>query len=150
MKHLGTTLLITLLLLVSAASQAQDYKMALGVRLSSNPAAVSNSITFKYFLNQQTAVETLLSFGDPLAIGVLVEKHHPLATNNTFKIFYGGGAYVGFGGRRNVGLQGVGGLDYKIASAPVDLSLDWKPELNVWKEFSFEPAALGISARFTF
>ena len=140
---------LCLALLVSASVKAQDYKMGLGVRFSSNAAAVNNSITFKYFINQQTAVETLLSFGDPVAVGLLVEKHMPLAGNN-FKFFYGGGGYVSFGGPRNAGLQGVAGLDYKIPSAPLNLSLDWKPELNVWKEFSFEPAALGISARFTF
>jgi hypothetical protein len=156
MKKTGLIYLLLTSALFSNSVKAQDdpaptspgYKMGLGVRLSSNAAAVNNSITFKYFLNQQTAVEALLSFGDPVAVGLLVEKHKPIFGNG-FNWFYGGGGYVGFGGTRNAGLQGVLGLDYKIPSIPFNLSLDWKPELNLAKEFSFEPAALGISARFT-
>jgi hypothetical protein len=34
--------------------------------------------------------------------------------------------------------------------APLNFSIDWKPELTVTQEFSFEPQALGVSARFTF
>jgi hypothetical protein len=62
---------------------------------------------------------------------------------------YGGGAYVGFSGVRNVGAQGILGLDYKFATIPLNLSVDWKPELNFVQDFSFEPAAVGLSARFT-
>jgi hypothetical protein len=46
-------------------------------------------------------------------------------------------------------LQGIVGLDYKLATIPFNLSIDWKPELTLTREFSFEPAALGLSARFT-
>ena len=126
----------------------QDYKMALGVRFSSADAAVNHSISFKYFLSEKTAVETLFSFGDPFAIGLLVEKHKPILSNK-FKWFYGAGGYVGFGGTRKVGAQGILGMDYKVSSLPLNFSLDWKPELNFYSEFSFEPAAVGLSARFT-
>lgn len=136
------------LLLIAISGKAQDYKMGLGIRFSTQDAAVNHSISFKYFFSESTAAEALLSFGDPLALGLLVEKHKPVVNN--LKWFYGGGAYVGFGDNRNVGAQGVLGLDYKFPSLPINLSMDWKPELNLYKEFSFEPAALGISARFIF
>jgi hypothetical protein len=125
------------------------YKMALGVRFSNSAPAINNSISFKYFLTNRTAVEALISFGDPVAIGVLLEKHKELGPNG-LNWFIGGGAYIGFSGTRNIGAQGVVGLDYKIPTLPLNLSLDWKPELNLAKEFSFEPSAIGISARFTF
>jgi len=64
--------------------------------------------------------------------------------------FYGGGGYVGFGGDTNVGGMGIIGLDYKFNNAPLNLSLDWKPELNIISDINFEPAAIGFSARFTF
>jgi len=132
----------------SAYISTQTYKMAIGVRLSSRPPAINNAVTFKYFLTEKTAVEALLSFGDPIAIGVLLEKHRSFGPQG-LTWFLGGGAYIGFGSDRNVGLQGVVGLDYKAPSLPLNLTLDWKPELNVAKEFSFEPAAVAISARFT-
>jgi hypothetical protein len=149
MKKIGLVILFTALATACSTLHAQNYKMALGVRFSSNDAAVNNSVSFKYFFNQKTAIEGLLSFGDPLALGVLLEKHQPFLSEK-FTWFYGGGAYLGFKGPRNVGAQGVLGLDYKLPVIPVNLSIDWKPELNLAKEFSFEPAAIGVSARFTF
>lgn len=143
-----TGIILSLLLLTACVARAQDYKAALGIRFSSKAALINNSVSLKYFFSPAVAAEALFSFGDPLALGILVEKHKPFPGDH-FKFFYGGGAYAGFAGPRRGGLQGVLGLDYKISSFPFNLSLDWKPELTFTREFSFEPAALGLSARFT-
>ncbi len=140
--------------------QAQDYKTALGVRLSSAAPSVNNSISIKQFINDKMAVEGLLSFGDPLALGVLLEMHKPLSASG-LKYFYGGGGYLAFvktynpnklknETNANFGAQGVVGLDYKFNNIPLNLSLDWKPELNLVSDINFEPAAVGFTARFTF
>jgi hypothetical protein len=139
---------------------AQDYKTALGVRLSSSTAMVNNSVSIKHFINEKVAIEGLLSFGDPLAIGALVEIHKPLAASG-LTWFYGGGGYIGFvktlntttqktNTDTNIGAQGVIGLDYKFNNVPLNISLDWKPELNIITDINFEPAAIGFTARFTF
>ena len=149
MKLAGIILLLLLAMLITTAAKSQTYKTAVGIRFSTSPAAVNNSISLKYFFTQSTAAEALLSFGDPLAVGLLIEKHKPLFSSS-FTYFYGAGAYASFAGTRNFGGQGVIGLDYKTPTLPLNFSIDWKPELNFSKEFSFEPAALGLSARFTF
>ena len=154
---------IALFVAIGAASNisAQDYKTALGIRLSSSQAMVNNSVSIKHFLNEKTAIEGLLSFGDPLSIGALVEIHKPLGGTSGIKWFYGGGAYLGFVKKTNTetghtstdpnfGGMGVLGLDYKFANIPLNLSLDWKPELNLVTDINFEPAAVGFTARFTF
>ena len=146
MKYLGMVLAFMICIQTSKVN-AQDYKMGLGIRLSSNDAIVNHSISLKYFFRERTALETLFSFGDPLALGLMLQQHVPFK-QNSFKWFYGGGAYVAFKGPY-VGLMGVLGLDYKIPNIPLNFSIDWKPELNLAKEFTFEPAALGFSARFT-
>lgn len=139
---------------------AQDYKTALGVRLSSSGAMVNNSISLKHFLNETTAVEGLFSFGDPLALGALIEINKPIPGSG-INWYYGGGGYLAFiktydpnKGKNetnaNFGAQGVVGLDYKFANLPLNLSLDWKPELNLVTDINFEPSAIGFSARFTF
>lgn len=138
-----------LMILISSSAKAQDYKMALGARFSSKAPLVNTSISFKYFFNESTAGEALFCVTDPFALGLLVEQHKPLVTKH-FNYFYGGGVYAGFGGPRRAGLHGIIGLDYKVPVIPFNLSIDWKPELNLTKEFSFEPAALAVSARFTF
>ena len=123
--------------------------MALGVRIGSPDAVISTGASFKYFFNEKTAIETLLTFGDPFAVGLLVEQHQKLLANG-LNWFGGAGGYVGFSGERRAGLHGILGLDYKVPTIPLNFSIDWKPELNLTKEFSFEPASVGLSARFCF
>ena len=148
MKRIGILAIVMFMLALSMSSQAQ-YKMAAGVRFSNDEAVVSNSISFKYFFNDATAVEGLFSFSDPGALGVLIEQHKKLLSKN-FRWFYGGGGYVGFGEGKIVGLQGVIGIDYKLPLIPLNLSIDWKPEINLARVFIVEPEAIGLSARFTF
>ena len=83
---------------------AQDYKTGLGVRLSSSNAMQSNSISIKHFINQKTAIEGLFTFGDPLALGALIEFHKPLAAAG-LTYFYGGGGYIGFEKKVNPNTQ---------------------------------------------
>jgi len=139
---------------------AQDYKTALGVRLSSAAASVNNSISIKHFINEKTAIEGLFSFGDPLAFGALVEFHKPLSSEG-LRYYYGAGGYLSFVKTfdplkqkneidPNFGAQGVIGLDYKFSNIPLNISLDWKPELNIVSDINFEPAAIGFTVRFTF
>ena len=164
MKRIMKKIIIALVLVAGIGSlnslSAQDYKTALGVRLSSSTAMVNNSVSIKHFINEKVAIEGLLSFGDPLAIGALVEIHKPLAASG-LSWFYGAGGYIGFvktlntttqktNTDTNIGAQGVIGLDYKFNNVPLNISLDWKPELNIVTDINFEPAAIGFTARFTF
>ncbi|MEI2737240.1 MAG: hypothetical protein V9F01_00475 [Chitinophagaceae bacterium] len=155
--------IVCLLIAVTASTNvlsAQDYKTALGVRLSSSNAMQNNSISIKQFINEKMAVEGLFTFGDPLALGALLEFHKPLSASG-LTYFYGAGGYIGFvktvntatqksSTDANFGAQGVIGLDYKFNNIPLNLSLDWKPELNIVNDINFEPAAIGFTARFTF
>lgn len=145
MKRTG--IIMAVFLLGSTLVYGQDYKMALGLRISSNDAIVGHSASFRYFLNQKTAVQGLVSLSDPFAFGALVEKQTTLPIRG-LNWFYGAGAYFAFGSDHRFGLQGIAGLDYKLSSLPINLSLDWKPELNVVRDFSFEPAAVGLTARY--
>jgi len=130
---------------------AQDYKLAVGLRFSTAAPTLNNGISVKYFIDSSNAVEGLLSFGSRVGIGGLYEKHQLIGGTPAFTWFYGGGAYVGFeNGQTWFGPTGVVGLDYKFSSAPVDLSLDWKPELDIVPSINFVPDAFGLSARFVF
>jgi hypothetical protein len=159
MKKFILPAMIAVSLVAVTALNAQDYKTALGVRLSSASAAVNNSISIKHFINDRAAIEGLFSFGDPLAFGAMLEIHKPLAASG-LSWFYGGGGYLSFLKTYNVnqqkneidpnfGAMGVLGLDYKFANVPLNLSLDWKPELNLVSDINFEPAAVGFTVRFT-
>lgn len=160
MKKLLCVTLFACSLLFANEINAQPYKTALGVRLSSAAANINNSISVKHFITEKTAIEALFSFGDPIALGALVEFHKPLASEG-LQYYYGAGGYISFVKTYdpvnqknetdpNFGAQGIIGLDYKFANIPLNISLDWKPELNLVSDINFEPAAIGFSARFTF
>ena len=121
---------------IAAAKSVGDpaYRMAVGIRLSSAPAMVNNSVSFKYFMTHRTAVEALVSFGDPFSLGALVEFYNPLSTSG-LQWFYGAGGYLGFSKEYNpekqieerrtyFGAQGIAGLDYKFDNIPLNISLD--------------------------
>ncbi len=161
MQHRKTALVSFIIAAVASLSaSAQEYRSALGVRLSSSSAIQNNSVSFKQFISGHTAIEALFTFGEPLALGALIEVHKPLAAAG-LSYFYGAGGYLAFEKNINpvtlkesrdtyVGAQGAIGLDYKFNNLPLNLSLDWKPELNIVSDLNFEPAAIGFTARFTF
>ena len=147
-------------LINNVSAQGTNYRTALGVRLSSSNALQNNSVSFKQFITDKTAIEALFTFGDPLALGAMLEIYKPLAADG-LSWFYGGGGYIAFvktlnkrtqkeNTDPNFGAQGIIGLDYKFNNIPLNISLDWKPELNLVNDINFEPAAIGFTARFTF
>ncbi len=134
-----------------AQDGAPDYKLGLGIRFSNYAPTLSNSVSVKYFLKENAAVDALISFGGSrFGIGGLYEIHTPLNATAGLKWYYGGGAYVGFqSGETYLGPTGVIGLDYKFQNIPLNLSLDWKPELDIIPRINFVPDAFGLTARFT-
>ena len=151
----GMKKIIVLLICITSFSislKAQDgesYRNAVGVRLGSSVPAIKNGVTFKHFFGNN-AVEAILSFGDGTALCALYEIHKPIATAN-LKWFIGAGGYIGFSNKtNNIGAAGIIGLDYKFPVLPLNLSLDWKPELNLVSKIGFEASGIGFSARFTF
>ncbi|HYF30073.1 MAG TPA: hypothetical protein VD993_03040 [Chitinophagaceae bacterium] len=150
MMRTSLTLFIFVLASVFYTATAQDYKVAVGVRLSNATPTLSNAITVKYHMNQRSALEGIISFGSRFGLGGLYEVHN-MTTVQGLNWFYGGGVYVGFENEDTyLGPTGIIGLDYKFPNIPLNLSLDWKPELDFIPAINFVPDAFGFSARFTF
>lgn len=140
---------VIILLLLAQKSSAQDYRFALGIRLSNSTPTLNNSISGKYFVTDKNAVEGLISFGSKFGIGALLELHRKFDVEG-LSWFYGGGAYVGFLDKSAfVGPTGIVGLDYKFNAVPINLSLDWKPELDIVPAVNFVPDAFALTVRFT-
>jgi hypothetical protein len=151
MYKIALVLMLTGMSAVFNQLSAQDYKVAIGIRFSSAAPTLSNSVTVKYFMNERDALEGLISFGTRFGVGGLWERHNLIGATPAFTWFYGIGGYVGFQDHNSyVGPTGAIGLDYKFSNAPINLSLDWKPELDIIPAINFVPDAFGLSARFTF
>ena len=129
---------------------AQDYKVAIGIRLSTSPPTLSNSFSIKYFMDSTNALEGLISWGTRFGIGGLYERHQIIGATPALTWFWGIGAYVGVQDSVFVGPTGAIGIDYKFSNAPINVSLDWKPELDILPAINFVPNAFGVSVRFTF
>lgn len=148
MNRFIATLLVASTIFSSNVS-AQDYRFALGVRLSNSTPTLNNSISGKYFITDRSAVEGIISFGSRFAFGGLIEFHKPFSVAG-LSWFYGGGGYVGFqSGDTYLGPTGILGLDYKFRDVPLNVSVDWKPELDIIPDINFVPDAFALSVRFT-
>jgi hypothetical protein len=144
------TIIAGILLVMAGSAAAQDYRFAVGVRLSNSSPTLNNSVTGKYFVTERSAIEGLVSFGSRFGMGGLLEIHQQFKPQG-FGWFYGGGVYVGFGDNNTyLGPTGIIGLDYKFPDIPLNLSLDWKPELDIIPSIRFVPDAFALSARFAF
>lgn len=140
-----------LVTVISLSASAQAYQKAVGIRLGPNSAFITAGITGKYFLNEKAAVEAIIGVNNGLGICGLYELHFPIDAVSNLSWFAGAGGYVAFRSSTTfVGGAGIIGLDYKFDEIPLNLSLDWKPELNLISKVAFESSGIGLSARFTF
>lgn len=144
-------LICSLVTVITGAASAQAYQKGIGIRLGPNSAAITAGFTGKYFLNEKAAVEGIIGINNGLGICGLYELHFPIDAVNNLSWFAGAGGYVAFRSSTTfVGGAGIIGLDYKFDEIPLNLSLDWKPELNLISKVAFESSGIGLSARFTF
>jgi len=148
MKKMHLFMMAVLAISVSNRIFAQEYKMALGARFTTATATVNNAVSFKYFLNENSALEGLFSF-DPVTLGALYEFYRPLGAPG-LQWFFGGGGFVSFNNDDVFGALGIIGLDYKFQKIPLNISVDWKPELTLVNEVSFEASTVGLGVRFAF
>lgn len=157
-KLLFLTLTAGLFLVASTEIKAQTYKNAIGGRLGT-----ANGITFKTFVNKNNALDFILNFQDKKDYSYfrftgLYEIHNPINNAPGLNWYYGIGGTIGnrhlkHGNENNdllLSVDGVLGLDYKFTDAPINLSLDWKPAIEVVPETQFDAQGLGLSIRFTF
>lgn len=143
--------LFTLFATIAVSASAQNYKTAVGVRLSSNAAAITSGFTIKHFINENTALEGIVGVNNGLGICGLYQKHYDIGAVQNLQWFAGVGGYVAFRSSTTfVGGAGIVGLDYKFEEIPLNITLDWKPELNLISKVYFESSGVGLSARFTF
>jgi len=157
-------LLFAFFLTVSAVNaqttNSSDYRTALGVKFY--PVGV----TIKHFITPKHALEGIgyfLNYGARI-IG-LYEIHSDISSVPGLKWYFGPGAHLAFynsnsawatppqnnNGGTALGIDGVLGLDYKINSAPINISIDWQPyiEFGSFKNNGFIGNVGGIAIRYT-
>jgi hypothetical protein len=140
--------LIIIGILLPSILNAQPYKHAAGVR-----AGYSSGITYKgFFLHSMNAVELDFYYNNHgLNLSALYVLHVEPFRSERWLLHFGGGVFGGnWDGDPSVGLVAAGGIEYNIRDIPLNFGLDWRPMLNVYKEFAYDFLDFGISIRYRF
>jgi hypothetical protein len=157
------TFILASFLLISKQSNAQNYKTAVGLKFG----GFENGISIKYFTSSDVALEGILGFRqNGLVVTGLYEVHQEAFGVPELKFYYGAGAHIGavgsgdyqrFGGSTVfynksqilLGADGVLGLEYKIPQAPIAISLDLNPRIELASGPFFDIAP-GLGIKYTF
>lgn len=147
-------------ILVSAQSTSEYYSSAIGGRFG-----VANGITYKHFLTPGGhAIDGIVNFQGNREFGVfkvlgLYEIHDQIRVLDYQGLlwYYGAGGGLGFYTDKiedstavAFSIEGVVGVDFKIPTAPINISLDWKPMLELSPHPGLKFDGFGLSLRFAF
>ena len=142
-------------LLCAASGLSQDYKTAIGIR-----GGFYNGLTIKHSLGGNAMIEGILtSRWKGFNVTGLYELHN--STNvNRLNWYVGAGAHLGFWNGSNVkwandnngytviGIDGILGLEYNFEEVPFNVSLDWKPSMNLIGYKGFWGDGFALSLRY--
>lgn len=141
------------------ANAQQNYNTAVGLR-----GGPFLGLTLKHFIKDNVALEGLLEtrWRGVMFTG-LFEIHENFFDFDGAAWYYGAGAHVGvwngnydghpwFSGDQNysvIGLDGIIGLEYSF-DFPLNISVDWKPFVNLFGDGNFVFDSGAFSARYYF
>lgn len=146
-------LLFAFICLVITAANAKTYRTALGAKFYTGDGSIGG-INIRHMTATHTALEgSLLFFSGGIGIEGLYEYQGPITGAEGLNYFVGGGGMLGFGtGRYNnnstsFALRLTGGVDYKFAEAPIDVSLSFDPFFYL-APYTGSNLSLGIGLRY--
>ena len=134
----------------SIRAHAQDYNWAIGVR----GGVTATGLSVKYNFDPANSIEALVDFVQGVNVYALYERNMPVITSG-FHFYYGGGVNLGGWEKHGdtkftAGINGIVGLEYKIASIPLAFSVDYKPCLNFAGHTGFHAADFGLGIKVAF
>ncbi len=147
-----SALVLALICLAVAGANAQTYSTAIGAKFYVGDGSVGG-INIRHMTSTHTALEGSLLFQSG-AVGIegLYEYQGPINNAAGLEYFVGGGALLAFGTGKGdnstaFALRLTGGLDYKFADAPIDVSLAFDPFFYLAPSTGSN-LALGIGLRY--
>lgn len=145
-------LLLTVIIITNGAF-AQDYTKAIGLRIGSSIGA-----SYKQFMLPSQAIEGILDLdildSDKMKIKVTgIYQFYFDVDIDGLSLFAGPGAsagiYVGDSSGFLMAIDGMAGVEYKFRNAPIALSFDWNPKVQIITNAGFKPDNFGLTIRYT-
>jgi hypothetical protein len=157
MKRILIVIIIMMCSVVS--STAQDYTTGIGVR-----GGFSNGLTIKHFISERAAIEGIISSRwKGFNLTGLYEIHQQAFDVEHLNWYYGAGGHIGFWNGKDtpwadnndddytvVGIDGILGIEYNFQEIPINISLDWKPTMNIIGYSGFWGDGGAFSVRYIF
>ena len=157
-KFLSFLVILFLTSQVFTSAAQQKYQTAIGLR-----GGYPSGVTLKQFLSKDSAAEGILSFGwGGIGVTGLFQLHNTVPDLPGVVWYYGLGAHFataksdqnspfagGLGGELYLGADGIIGLEYVFEKAPISVSLDILPLLNLVNDFGVW-FNTGLSLRYAF
>lgn len=140
--------LFAFIVITITSTNAQDYNWAVGTRIG----GAMSGISAKHFISPLDAVEVILAIPYKKGFNLtgLYERHIPVISEG-FHFYYGAGAHIGtYNEKFLLGVDGIIGLEYKIPTIPLALSLDYKPMLDLVSETKFRLEDFGLGIKVVF
>lgn len=159
MRKLFTIICLTVIatFAMQSSSKAQGYDNAIGGRFGA-----ANGVTFKTTLGGNKMIDLIANFRSNnnynyFRLTGLYEVYNKIDDVRGLNWYYGIGGSIGSvkykpynSSDLYLSVDGVLGLDYKFVDAPINVSLDWKPAVQLTPDTNFDGSGVGISLRFTF
>lgn len=135
-----------------SAASAQSYRTGIGLMIDAGDGRTFVGPHIKHFFNQHNAGQAMILFaGRTTIIGA------EYSYNKAIPGAQGLSWYVGIGPQAAIRrsdsyllIRPLGGLEFKIPSAPLAASFDWRPMWAIGKESEFIPGRFGVAFKFTF
>ena len=142
---------IFLLLLTAALVteiKAQPYEHAGGIR-----AGYSSGITYKgFFRYQMSAIGADILYNrHGFNLTGLYLYHLEPFRDDKWLVHVGGGAFGGEWDKEfSIGLAASAGLEYTIRDIPLNIGIEWKPMVNLFRVTAVDFLDFGLSIRYRF
>lgn len=137
----------------ASAQKGPGYSTGLGMRFDLGDGNFYG-FSAKHFLSEQLAGEATLLFGRGLnaSLGAELQYHVPITSATGLSWYAGGGLqalFTKYNGGTPLWLRPMAGLDYKVATAPLNLSFDWRPAFQLNYGGGSDIGRFGLALRFT-
>lgn len=138
--------------MVSLNSKAQEYTTALGIDIDLGNGGTLVGPSVKHFFNENSAVQAQIVFGNGSnVLGFFYQYHGDIEGAGGLKWYAGVGPQIDFyKGGTDFYIRPMGGLDFKVPGAPLQMNFDWRPLLKLTHGTEFEAGRFGLGFRFVF
>jgi hypothetical protein len=135
---------IFILVLCAGISYAQPYDYSFGVR-----AGYSSGLNLKIFMDDDFAIDAQGLYNNTgFQLNLLYEYQFSPYPKERLQYYFGTGPHVGnWDGEFALGVALMFACEYIFRKAPVTIGLEWKPMMNLYKQFDYVIPDIGLTFR---